>query len=71
LPVSGVKVYPGFVNDSLKNVSKRLGHSAIGTTGNIYAHALESVDKAAANKMDKLLTERKNSKKKARQSIIK
>lgn len=42
----------------LKNVSKRLGHAAIGTTGNIYAHALESVDKSAANKMDKLLTNR-------------
>jgi len=42
----------------LKNVSKRLGHTVLGTTADIYTHALESVDKTAANKMDRLLTGR-------------
>lgn len=36
----------------LKNVSARLGHADISTTGNIYAHALKSVDKDIADKMD-------------------
>ena len=40
---------------SLKNVSSRLGHSDIRTTGNIYAHALQSVDKQLAQKMDVFL----------------
>jgi len=39
----------------LKNVSARLGHSDIGTTANIYAEALKSVDREAAEKMGKLL----------------
>jgi integrase len=43
----------------LKNVSARLGHSNINTTANIYAHALKSVDKLAAEKIDSLLTGRK------------
>lgn len=42
----------------LKNVSKRLGHTVLGTTADIYTHALESLDKRAANKMDKLLADR-------------
>lgn len=38
----------------LKNVSKRLGHSNISTTADIYAHALRSVDQEAAEKLNKL-----------------
>lgn len=38
----------------LKNVSKRLGHSNISTTADIYTHALQSVDQEAANKLDGL-----------------
>jgi integrase len=40
----------------LKNVSSRLGHSNISTTANVYAHALKSVDKEIAEKLDDLLT---------------
>jgi len=40
----------------LKNISSRLGHSDISTTGNIYAHALKSVDKQMAENMDKIFT---------------
>ena len=39
----------------LKNVSARLGHTDIRTTANIYADALESVDRNAADKMDQYL----------------
>ncbi|AOQ23856.1 putative prophage phiRv2 integrase [Moorella thermoacetica] len=46
----------------LKNVSKRLGHSSVTTTGDIYAHALRSVDREAAEKLDDLLTGVKNKK---------
>lgn len=46
----------------LKNVSKRLGHSSVTTTGDIYAHALRSVDREAAEKLDGLLTGAKNKK---------
>jgi len=42
----------------LKNVSKRLGHTVLGTTADIYTHALESVDKTAASKMNRLLSGR-------------
>ncbi len=38
----------------MKNVSSRLGHSDIRTTDTYYAHALESVDRHAADKMDQL-----------------
>lgn len=38
----------------LKNVSKRLGHSNISTTADLYAHALRSVDQEAADKLDDL-----------------
>jgi len=44
---------------NLKNVSRRLGHSSVSTTGNIYAHALQSVDREAASKLDKFLTGKK------------
>lgn len=40
----------------LKNVSSRMGHSNISTTVNIYAHALQSVDRAAAEKLDRILS---------------
>lgn len=36
----------------IKNLSSRLGHSNISTTGNIYAHALKSVDRDIADKTD-------------------
>jgi len=39
----------------LKNVSSRLGHSDIRTSANIYANALQSVDRQAADKMDQYL----------------
>jgi integrase len=48
----------------IKNLSSRLGHSNIGTTGNIYAHALKSVDRDIAEKTDafieKMLTPEEN-----------
>ncbi|SCM82438.1 Integrase family protein [uncultured Sporomusa sp.] len=43
----------------LKNVSSRLGHADIRTTGNIYTHALQSVDKQAANIMDNIISKTK------------
>lgn len=48
----------------LKNVSKRLGHTVLGTTADIYTHALESVDKQAARKIGKMLDLQQNKKKK-------
>lgn len=47
---------------NVKNVSSRLGHSNIGTTLNVYSHALTSVDKVAGNTLDKILFKRKNNK---------
>lgn len=41
----------------LKNISSRLGHSDIRTTGNIYGHALQSVDRKLADTMDNILDE--------------
>jgi len=46
---------------NLKSVSRRLGHSNISTTGDIYAHALRSVDQEAAAKLDNLFNGRKES----------
>lgn len=40
----------------LKNVSSRLGHSSITITADIYSHALQSVDKEAARKLENLLS---------------
>lgn len=37
---------------SMKSVSSRLGHAKTSTTADIYAHALQSVDRDIANKMD-------------------
>ena len=48
----------------LKNVSKRLGHTVLGTTADIYTHTLESVDKQAARKIGKTLDLRKDKNKK-------
>ena len=39
----------------LKNISSRLGHADIRTTGNIYGHALQSVDRKLADTMDVIL----------------
>lgn len=39
----------------LKSVSKLLGHANVSTTGNIYAHALESANKTAAEKISDVL----------------
>ena len=39
----------------IKSVSARLGHTQISTTLDIYADALESVDRAAADQMDNYL----------------
>ena len=38
----------------IKTISKRLGHSSIVTTMNIYTHVLESLDKSAAEKLEEL-----------------
>lgn len=38
-----------------KIISERLGHAYIRTTMNIYGHALQTADQAAANKFDSLL----------------
>ncbi|WHY98845.1 tyrosine-type recombinase/integrase [Peribacillus simplex] len=39
----------------MKTISARLGHSKIGTTIDIYGHALESADEKAAEHFDNLL----------------
>ncbi len=39
----------------LKNVSARLGHSSASITANVYAHALVSVDRQAAEKLDQIM----------------
>ena len=38
----------------IKTISQRLGHSSIVTTLNIYTHVLQSLDKSASTKLDKL-----------------
>jgi integrase len=43
----------------MKTISARLGHSKIGTTMDIYGHALESADEAAANHFDNLFEQNK------------
>lgn len=42
-----------------KTVQARLGHSQIGLTMDTYSHALESMDRDAATKIDALLSRRK------------
>ncbi len=46
----------------IKTVSKRLGHSNVSTTGNIYTHAIQSADEAAAEALDIILTTGPNTK---------
>ena len=43
----------------LRTVSRRLGHAQVSTTGNIYAHQIQSADEAAAGAIELALT-RKN-----------
>ncbi|MDV2685201.1 site-specific integrase [Alkalihalophilus lindianensis] len=43
----------------MKTISTRLGHSKIGTTIDIYGHALESADEAADNHFDNLFEQNK------------
>lgn len=42
----------------LKTVSTRLGHSNVSTTGNIYAHAINSADAIASEAMENILIKR-------------
>lgn len=44
----------------MKTISARLGHSKIGITMDLYGHALDSADEAAANKFDHLFQQKKN-----------
>ena len=39
-------------NVDLRTVSKRLGHAQVSTTGNIYAHQIQSADEAAADAIE-------------------
>lgn len=43
----------------ITTVSKRLGHSNTATTGRIYAHAIQSADDNAAEKLDDIFTPKK------------
>jgi len=42
------------MNENIKNISARLGHSGIGITGDIYMH-LTLMLREAANKINKIL----------------
>lgn len=59
----------------IKNLSSRLGHSNISTTGNIYAHALKSVDRDIADKTDafieKMLTPKEKPPQEEKKPILK
>ena len=46
----------------LRTVSKRLGHSNMTTTGNIYTHAIQTADERAAETLGDILTPKKNEK---------
>jgi integrase len=43
----------------ITTVSKRLGHSNTATTGRVYAHAIQSADDLAAEKLDDLFTQQR------------
>ena len=43
----------------ITTVSKRLGHSNTATTGRVYAHAVQSADDLAAEKLDDLFTQQR------------
>lgn len=40
----------------IKTVSKRLGHASVSTTGNIYTHAIQSADEAAAAALEDIFS---------------
>lgn len=44
----------------LRTVSKRLGHSNMSTTANIYTHAIQSADERAAELLDNMLAAKRN-----------
>lgn len=46
----------------IKTVSKRLGHSNVTTTGNIYTHAIKTADEKAADTLQDILTPSKSKK---------
>lgn len=47
----------------LRTVSKRLGHSNMSTTGNIYTHAIKTADEKAAEVLQDILSPKQESKK--------
>jgi integrase len=47
----------------LRTVSKRLGHSNLSTTGNIYTHAIKSADERAAEVLQDILKPKQENKK--------
>lgn len=48
----------------LKSVSARLGHSSVAITGDLYSHAIQSVDAMAAGVINDILSPTKNAEKK-------
>ena len=48
----------------LKSVSARLGHSSVAITGDLYSHAIQSVDAMAAGVINDILSPAKNAEKK-------
>jgi integrase len=42
--------------ENIKTISKRLGHSQVSTTANIYSHAIESADAKAAQLLEHIFT---------------
>ena len=47
----------------LKTVSARLGHSSVAITGDLYSHAIQSVDALAAGALNDILSPSKNAEK--------
>lgn len=46
----------------LRTISKRLGHSQLSTTGNIYTHAIKTADEKAADTLQDILNPAQKSK---------
>ena len=46
-------------NVDIRTVSKRLGHAQVSTTGNIYAHQIQSADEAAADVIELALNRKR------------
>lgn len=44
----------------IKTVSKRLGHSSVSTTGNIYTHAIKTADELAADTLHDILGQKRS-----------